>query len=377
MPKIDSMLVTLGIASAVAIGIAAVVKPGSFRDSAAEARSSAAAALHGSAAHADPAATPQRSPWAASATGRIEPKDGEVRLTPLVGGRVVEVVAKAGDRVKAADVLVRIDDEDHWIRHAAAEAEAHVRKRERDEDTENKSGQERRRLEDAAFDADRALFRARMAFDAAAAALRAGKDGTPQSVDEARARILPAEEKAASERAALTKLLAVGAPLPTRLEASLAAARSDLALAEQAVERTRIRAPSDGTVLHVPARKGEVAPVSPDAVLAIFGDVTALKVRAEVEERDAPKVRIGQRVVVRADAFPDREFTGTVTSIGLALGAPRISTRGPRRPNDVEVLEVQAQLDGNPPLLTGMRVDVFFRSETAVSAAPEAPASKP
>ena len=41
-------------------------------------------------------------------------------------------------------------------------------------------------------------------------------------------------------------------------------------------------------------------------------------------------------------------------------------SRGPRRPNDVEVLEVLVSLDGNPPLLTGMRVDVFFKDgETA------------
>jgi len=99
-------------------------------------------------------------------------------------------------------------------------------------------------------------------------------------------------------------------------------------------------------------------------------------VRAEVEERDAMKVRVGQRVVVRADAFPDRDFEGKVTSIASALAAPRINTRGPRRPNDVEVLEVQASIDGDPPLLTGMRVDVFFRSETAVSAAPAKPAGE-
>ena len=42
-------------------------------------------------------------------------------------------------------------------------------------------------------------------------------------------------------------------------------------------------------------------------------------------------------------------------------GAPRIATRGPRRPNDVEVVEVMVDLDGHPPLFTGMRVDTFFK----------------
>jgi HlyD family secretion protein len=311
-----------------------------------------------------------RPQWAASATGRIEPKDGEVRIASQVAGRIADVPVKSADRVSKGDTLVKLDDEDHWIRHAAAEAEAHVRKRERDEDPEAKGPSERRRLEDAAFDADRGLFRARMDFESVLASFRAGRVNQ-LTVDEARGKIKTAEEKVAKERAALAQALTRGMPLPTRLEASLAAARSDLGLAEQAIEKTRIRAPYEGTVLTVPARAGELAAPSPEAVLVTFGDVSSLKVRAEVEERDATRVKIGQRVVVRADAYPEREFEGKVTQIGSALGAPRINTRGPRRPNDVEVLEVQAALDGAPPLLTGMRVDVFFRNETTVSAAPQ------
>jgi HlyD family secretion protein len=59
-----------------------------------------------------------------------------------------------------------------------------------------------------------------------------------------------------------------------------------------------------------------------------------------------------------------------VTQIAPALGSPRITSRGPRRPNDVEVLEVLISLDGAQPLLTGMRVDAFFRHEASASAAP-------
>lgn len=368
MPKIDSTLVTLGIASAVALGIAAFVKPSPDVVSSGSGTAPAVTQDWSSSSARADAAGP-RPQWAASATGRIEPKDNEIRLSPQIGGRIVEVAVRTAERVVKGDILVRLDDEDHWTRHAAAEAEAHVRKRERDEDPDSKGTNDRRRLEDAAFDADRALFRARMAFDDAQIALRAGRVNQ-LTLDDARSKIQAAEEKAVTERAALARLIAQGAPLPTRLEASLAAARSDLALAEQAIERTRIRAPADGTVLSVPARAGELTAPSPESVLVTFGDLSSLKVRAEVEERDATRVKIGQRIVVRADAYPDREFEGKVTSIASALGTPRINTRGPRRPTDVEVLEVQATLDGTPPLLTGMRVDVFFRNETAVSSAP-------
>ena len=98
-------------------------------------------------------------------------------------------------------------------------------------------------------------------------------------------------------------------------------------------------------------------------MLAVLGDLRSLRVKAEVEERDATKVRVGQRVSVKSDAFPDKQFEGTVTSVSLILATPRIATRGVRRPNDVEVLEVIASLDGTPPLLSGMRVDVFFKND--------------
>ena len=156
-------------------------------------------------------------------------------------------------------------------------------------------------------------------------------------------------------------------PLSQRLESSLAMARAELTSTEIALERTRIRAPADGTVLSIQAKVGETAVPSPDSALLEFGDLTGLRLRAEVEDRDAAKVHVGQRVIVKAEAFPDKEFEGTVTSISPSLGSPRIATRGPRRPNDVEVVEVMVDLDGNPPLFIGMRVDTFFRLDNSTA----------
>ncbi len=120
-------------------------------------------------------------------------------------------------------------------------------------------------------------------------------------------------------------------------------------------------------MLNVLAKEGEVAVPNPENTLLVLGDVNALKVRAEVEERDTAKIRVGQLVVVRADAYPDQDFEGRVSQIAKSLSAPRIATRGPRRPSDVEVLEAVADLDGLPPLLTGMRVDVFFKHDATAS----------
>ena len=88
-----------------------------------------------------------------------------------------------------------------------------------------------------------------------------------------------------------------------------------------------------------------------------------------LEERDAAKVRVGQSVVVKSDAHPGREFAGKVASLAPALGPGKLGQRGPRRPNDVDVLEVVVDMEGQPPLLPGMRVDVFFKPVETVQGA--------
>ena len=134
-------------------------------------------------------------------------------------------------------------------------------------------------------------------------------------------------------------------------------------MAEAALEKTRIRAAAAGTVLQVTAKVGESIAPTPEAVLLVMGDLSSLRVRAEFEERDLGKVRTGQAAVVRSDAFPGRDFEGKVTFLAQSLGASRFGQRGPRKPTDVDVLEVLIELNGKPPLLPGMRVDVFVRNE--------------
>lgn len=326
-------------------------------------------------AQAQTAAAPAHQ-WAASATGRVEPRYGEVRMSSQVPGKIIEVLAATNDKVQAGDLLVRLDDQEIYAKMVAAAAEVGVRQRERGEE-EAVAGLalEREEAGDEAAKAERALFAAREAFDAALRARAAAtsdddRKAAQEKVDQTRKGVEQAKAALSDARA---KLAAIEAkpdmPLYTRLESSLALARSELSAAEIALERTRIRAPGDGTVLNMIAKAGETAVPSPESSLLVFGDLSSLRLRAEVEERDAAKVRVGQKVVVRADAFPDREFTGEVTSISQSLGAPRIASRGPRRPNDVEVVEVMVSLDGNPPLFTGMRVDAFFKLDTSASAA--------
>lgn len=345
-PAVSTILIAAAIAIAAGFGLQSIGNHSALTDLAGTARADT------------PAPVPQ---WAASATGRVEPKDGEIRIASEVAGKIVEVLAKTNDQVQAGDLLIRLDDADYYTKISAAAAEAGVRERERAEEQVTGLALDRRNAEDAVAKAHRDIFAAHEAFDKAYRAEKTS-GGDADAVETARKDLAAKKDALAEAKAKLADVDAkAGMPLPQRLESSLALARSDLTSAELALERTRIRAPTDGTVLNVMGKVGETAMPSPESALITFGDMSSLRLRAEVEERDAAKVHVGQRVVVKADAFPDKTFEGTVTSISQSLAAPRIATRGPRRPNDLEVVEVMVALDGHPPLFTGMRVDTFFK----------------
>lgn len=365
MPRLDSSISTLSLAAlVVTVFAAAMVSPKGM---------SPERASHIAIGSAHAASPATRTIWAASAPGRVEPRSGEVKISAQATGRIVDIPARLNEAVSAEDILIRLDDADVVARLAAAEAEAGVRRRERDQETVGKVAGDRRTAEDAVATSERNVFKQRADLDGWVAARREGRVSI-EDVAKAREALAAARDKLEQDRANLRKVQATaGMPLPTRLESGLILARSELSLAEAAVERTRVRAPATGSVLQILAKVGETATPSPENILVHFGDLSALRVRAELEERDVAKVRVGQKVVVRSDAFPEREFEGKVGAIAQSLGPPRLPNKGPRRPNDVDVLEVLVDLDGLPPLLAGMRVDVFLRPDTTV----ETPAAPP
>jgi HlyD family secretion protein len=298
--------------------------------------------------------------WQAVAPGLVEPRSGEIRITAPVIGRVSEVLVNATDKVAAGELLIRLDDEEAKARVTSARDTVALRKRARNDQAAGKAA-DRRKAEDGVADAEEALVDARDAFDNAATG------GSDADLTRARTSWTNAKDSLTQKRATLRRVEGEsGTPLPTVNEGQLNVARSELSLAYVQLEKLRIRAPLDGAVLQVNAKVGELAAPASTQPLIVLGDLSTMRVRAELDERDVGEIKVGQQVVVRADAFPGREFAGKVTAIAPIIQSGRINPPGSRNLTDFSVTEVRIDLADPGPLVVGMKVDVYFQPDNAV-----------
>ncbi|WP_315745417.1 MULTISPECIES: HlyD family secretion protein [unclassified Bradyrhizobium] len=299
--------------------------------------------------------------WLAVAPGRVEPVSGTVKLAAPVIGVIDKVLVKAGDTVAADEPLIRLNDSEARAQLASAEAQVDMRKRVRNKEAPSSSAT-RRRAEDAVADAETAVYEARALFDKTSADKRAGQ--TNADVDAARTGLTRAEARLSQQNDELRRATDE-APLPTVSEGEYSVSLANLQAARAGLQKLTIRAPTAGTVLQVNARRGELASPSATPPLVLLGDVSALRVRAEADERDIDKIKAGQTVVVRSAAFRGRDMAGKVASVAPLVEQGRNATLSQRNLTDVDVVEVLIDLNEPGPLVTGMKVDVYFQKETA------------
>jgi HlyD family secretion protein len=326
--------------------------------------------------------------WQTVAPGRVEPVSGTIKIAAPVMGAIAQVLVKVNDKVFAGEPLIRLVDTEARARLAAAEAQVAFRLQARNEESapapaapparaarpapQRRSeapvanvdkAAARRRAEDAVADADKAVTEAQAALDKAALERRTGAASDP-ALEAARAALARAQDRQRQQKAELRRIEAdPGTPLPNFADGQVNVARAEAAAAAAAIERLTIRAPISGTVLQVNAKPGELAASANAQPLLIIGDISALRVRAELDERDVGEVKIGQSAVIRADAFRGREFAGKVSFIAPIVEPGRISARGQRNVTDVDVIEVLVDVAQPDPLAVGMKVDVYFQPD--------------
>lgn len=103
----------------------------------------------------------------------------------------------------------------------------------------------------------------------------------------------------------------------------LKATEADLAKARAELDKTVLLAPFDGLIVHYETfRDGEMrTPREGDTVIVnqpilYFPDISSLIVKSRVRESDLHRIKLGQKVTVAVDAYPEERFPGTLTVIG-------------------------------------------------------------
>ncbi|EGV30068.1 efflux transporter, RND family, MFP subunit [Thiorhodococcus drewsii AZ1] len=146
-------------------------------------------------------------------------------------------------------------------------------------------------------------------------------------------------------------------------------ARADLEAAEAVLRRAKaqrgfmaLTAPADGLIIR---RDGEIGEFIPAGQAVFYLSCCApLRVTADVDEEDIPQVRVGQAVVLHADALPEQVFDGEVSQI-TPKGDPVARTFRVRiRLADPAGLRIGMTVDAN--LILTERQDALLVPSTAL-----------
>jgi len=252
-----------------------------------------------------------RSPEGIPASGTIETR--EVDVAPKVGGQLAELRVEEGDKVAPGDALAVVDHSGLDIQLKQAEAGvalaeaqlALLRKGARSEDiqqAEDRLKQAEASHAVAAQDAERMR------------ALASTGSATVKQKEDAEARLIVANAERSAAREALSKVRKLTRPEEIRAaEARLAQARAGADLLRHTVSDCTILAPVGGFVSHKAVEAGEV--VTQGATLLTISRLESVYVMVYVTEIELGRIRLGDPVDVRIDAFPERVFSGRVTYI--------------------------------------------------------------
>jgi HlyD family secretion protein len=287
-----------------------------------------------------------------------------VDLSPKVAGRVIEVRVREGDRVKAGDVLARLDlgemavavDRDReGVKSAQARYQDLAEGSRRPEilAAEAEVADKRSQLELAKrqLDRQRALLDEKIGtqsdFDVATTGVDTAAAGLKAS-EERRKLVMEGFRKFQTEQA----------------KYDMGRAKSVLAQSETVAREAEIRAPADGVILHRIAEPGLLLAGGQPALTMAFAN--RLYVRTYIPEPLLGKVRAGMVASVGVDAFPGKSFAAKVTEISPdAEFTPKpVETRG-ERVNLVYAAKVDLDAGWGDPLVPGQPADVTIRVDGA------------
>jgi len=266
-----------------------------------------------------------------SANGKIQAVK-KVDISANVMGQVTRLAVKEGDRVKAGDFLLEIDcvQSKAQAEGIAASLEATV------QDMETAKARQVQAASD--FKRGEANFKAGII--------------SQSDYEQLKTALVSAENGARAAQRRVDQ------------------ARSSLVGARDALGKSTIKAPMDGTVTARHIEQGETAVPGlqnqPGTVLLTISDMSKVEAEMEVDEASIPNVKLGEDAQIRIDAYPNQTFDGEVTEVG---GSPILKASA----NEAIKFKVKVWIK-NPPLTIkpglSAQADIFTGSRDQVVAIP-------
>jgi ABC exporter DevB family membrane fusion protein len=304
------------------------------------------------------AARPLPNSLTVKAVGHIEPASELCKLVARATGVVRRYYVRAGDTMHKGDRIMELDAstqqaELELARRQLALAEAEAEdvgvglNPYRIKVTEHTIDRLREKLRHATAESDRR----RRLFDSQAS--------SPEEFDEKNSQKKQLEHELQEQLAELQyERNYVTAERRAMLAAKVRQAQAGVSLAEERLRETYLCAPMDGTVLKLLKLEGDgVSTLNPEPVV-LFGDLSRLRVRAEVEERFVRFLSPGQEVVVEGPNLGERTYRGQISRLERVMGDKTVFTRASAERKDLEVLQVIIDAEAGFSGPIGLRVDV-------------------
>ena len=288
-----------------------------------------------------------------------------IAISTDIDGRVTEVFIKNDQRVKAGDILFRLDPDPHWLALKSAEARMATVRQEVEamragfHEVQAEIAEARETVNYYAREAERQR--------------KLSKRGvtTEAKLDEAEFQVASARQRVRALQEKVRTVLAELGGDPERaaeLHPKYIEAQTERDVAELHLGYTEVRAPADGIVTQVHLEPGEWLEEGDPAFGLIEADDTW--VVANLKETQLTHVREGQVVEVGIDAYPDVTWKARITSIAPATGA-EFAVLPPQNASGNWVKVVQRipvridlePMEGRPTLRAGMTASISIDTE--------------
>ena len=255
-----------------------------------------------------------------SATGYIVAAH-KIEVASKVSGRVLWIGVDKGYKVKAGDVIVRLEDTEY--RAQVQQQQGNVKNLEAKLD-ELKNGSRPEEVQKARADVEQAKAdqeNAKVSLDRTKELVREGVSAK-QALDDAQAKYDGNAAKVNSlERTLQLSVLGPRKEEVAQVQGQIEQARGSLAYALDGLNNTVIHAPVTGTILDRNVERGEfvtngfVGDKGAKGYLVTMADLNDLKVELDISQSDFPKLGPKQKGTITTDAFPDRKYPGVIDEV--------------------------------------------------------------